>query len=383
MRILNYIHELKANDLLSDYLRHLVTGLQGQAEVYVATAKDGIQEMLDEHNPDIVHIHGLWDRYAYKLMKTAQRQGYAVVLSPHNEIGTYSMSHEHRLSKSCKLIEYQRWMMQHAEALLVTSDDEKNLMTALNWQKRIDVIKPSLLDSSLSDEEMGEEMIWFYGKVIDTRYQHRMGDTEKEAIRSMIHVGMAHDEAVTLLDSDRILTLRGLRPDQWRSILLYGDDEDIRGLISLAAQRMQLTIPAIDTSKISRYPTDEPKTMGMLPDKRLIGGNKILARKLRDITENDSEELKQITTMLLNTRTLLRKRQMSIRHLADLYDVIKYFDYDEDRLVDIAKELKIRKFLRRMLQVLADEVYLEEGFMPDFPLNDSGTRQIRSRLLLP
>lgn len=316
-------------------------------------------------------------------MKTAQRQGYAVVLSPHNEIGTYSMSHEHRLSKSCKLIEYQRWMMQHAEALLVTSDDEKNLMTALNWQKRIDVIKPSLLDSSLSDEEMGEEMIWFYGKVIDTRYQHRMGDTEKEAIRSMIHVGMAHDEAVTLLDSDRILTLRGLRPDQWRSILLYGDDEDIRGLISLAAQRMQLTIPAIDTSKISRYPTDEPKTMGMLPDKRLIGGNKILARKLRDITENDSEELKQITTMLLNTRTLLRKRQMSIRHLADLYDVIKYFDYDEDRLVDIAKELKIRKFLRRMLQVLADEVYLEEGFMPDFPLNDSGTRQIRSRLLLP
>ena len=44
--------------------------------------------------------------------------------------------------------------------------------------------------------------------------------------------------------------------------------------------------------------------------------------------------------------------------------------------------MKLRKFLRRMLQVLADEVYLEEGFMPDNPLNDSGERTIKSRLLI-
>lgn len=69
--------------------------------------------------------------------------------------------------------------------------------------------------------------------------------------------------------------------------------------------------------------------------------------------------------MLVNARTLLRNGQMSVRHLADLYEVIKYLDYDEDRLVTITKELKMRKFLRRMLQVLADKVYLEEGFQPD------------------
>lgn len=383
MKVLNYIHELKANDLLGDYVRHLVSGLQGQADVYVATFNDNIQEVLDEHNPDIIHIHGVWDRYAYRLMKIAQRQGFAVVLSPHGEIGTYSMHHEHRLSKLLKLADYQKWMIKHAEALLVTSEDEEKILSSLGWQKRIDVIKPSILDSSLTDEEMGAEMLWFYGKVIDTRYRKRLGDTEKEAIRSIIHVGMAHEESTSLLDSDRILTLRGLRPDQWRSILLYGDDEDIRGVISAAAQRMQITIPDIDTSKISRYPTDKPKATGILPDKRLIGGNKMLARKLHDITENDTEELKQITTMLLNARTLLRKGQMSMRQLADIYDVLKYFDYDEDRLVDITKEMKIRKFLRRMLQVLADEAYLEEGFMPDIPLNDRGTRRLRAELQLP
>lgn len=381
MRILQYIYQLKDNDLISDYLRQLVSVLDGQAEVYVATSQSNIQETLDEQNPDIVHIHGCWDRYAYKFMKVAIRQGYAVVFSPHGEIGTYSMRNEHHIAKTVKLVEYQRWMVKHSEALLVTSEDERNSLLALGWQKRIDVIKAPILDSSLSGKDMAEQMLWFYGKVLDTRYRRVMSDSEKEAIRSILHVGMAHDETMPLLDSDRILTLRGLRPDQWRRILLYGDDEDIRHVIDIAAQRMQLSIPAIDTNQISRYPVDEPKAMGELPYDRLIGGNKLLGRKLREVTADDPAELQQLTTMIINARTLLRKGQMSMRHLAELYDFIKYVDYDESRLVDICKEMKLRKFLRCMLQVLADEVYLEEGFMPDEPLNNRMTARIRSSLL--
>lgn len=380
MRILHYIHELKSNDLLSDYLQHLVSALEEQADVYVATARTNVQEALDEHDPDIVHIHGCWDSYAYKFMETAAKQGFAVVSSPHGEIGTYAMRHEHRLNKNLMLAEYQRWMVVHSEALLVTTDEERDQLLNLGWQKRIDVIKASILDSSLSDPDMAAQMLWFYGKVLDTRYRRVMSDSEKEAIRSILHVGMAHDETAPLLDSERILTLRGLNPDQWRRILLYGDDEDIRHIIDVAAQRMQLTIPDVNTADISRYPNDKPKAMGELPNNRLIGGNKLMGRKLREVTENDPEELKQITAMLINARTLLRKRQMSMRHLAELYDAIKYIDYDESRLVDICKEMKLRPFLRRMLQILADEMGLEEGFMPDDPIADRTTRQIRTRL---
>lgn len=187
---------------------------------------------------------------------------------------------------------------------------------------------------------------------------------------------MAHDETMSLLDSDRLLTLRGLKPDEWRRIFLYGDDEDLRQIIDTAAERIQLSLPAIDTSKISRYPTDCPKMMGSLPGDRLVGGNKLLARKLRETTEDDSEDLRQLTAMLLNTRTLLRKRQMSARHLAELYEEIKYVDYDETRFVEITKEMKLNKFLCRILQVLADEAYLEEGFMPDKPVNDRSVKKL-------
>lgn len=376
MKILHYISQLKEGDILSDYVRHLTDALKAVADVYVATFNSDIQEALDESAPDIVHIHGAWDRYAYRLMKTAISQGYAVVISPHGEIGTYAMKHEEHLSKSIKNADYQRWMISHSEALLATSDDERTALEALGWQKRIDVIRPSILDSTISEQEMAAEMMWFYTKVIDTRYRVLMTDSEKEAVRSLIHVGMAHDETMPLLDSDRILTLRGLKPGEWRRILLYADDEDLRAIIDKAAERMQLTIPAIDTSKISRYETDHPKMMGYLPVDRIIGGNKLTAHKLREETENDSEDLIQLTTMLINARTLLRKRQMSMRHLAELYDAVKYVDYDETRFVEITKDMKLRKFMRRMLQVMADEAYLEEGFMPDKPLDDSTTKRI-------
>lgn len=71
MRILHYISQLKNDDILSDYVRHLTDALKAVADVYVATFNSNIQEALDESAPDIVHIHGAWDRYAFRLMKTA------------------------------------------------------------------------------------------------------------------------------------------------------------------------------------------------------------------------------------------------------------------------------------------------------------------------
>lgn len=381
MKILHYIHKIKADDLLGDYIQHLMKGLEGLADVYVATRDSNIQEELDEHNPDIIHIHSCWDRYAYQLMRTAIKQGYAVVLSPHNEIGTYAMKHEQKLDKDIKLASYQRWMIKNCEALLATSNDECNDLLALGWQKHIDVVKPSILDGTISDEEMAQQMLDFYGKVIDTRYRLMMSDSEKEAVRSILHVGMAHDETMQLLDSDRILTLRGLKPVEWRRILLYGDDEDLRPIIDQAAMRMQLTIPSIDTSSISRYASDKPKAMGALPYDRLIGGYKLLGRKLKEETGDDSAELQHLTIMFLNARTLIRKRQMSMRHLAELYDHVKYDDYDETRFVEITKEMKIRPFVRRMLQIMADEAYLEEGFMPDKPIDDGKTKKLKAIIL--
>ncbi len=377
MKVLHYIHRRLSGDLLSDTVMRTIATLDGIADTDIITRADDYQPALDNHTPDIVHIHGCWDRYAYRLMKAAQRQGYAVVLSPHGELGTYAMRREQRIAKWWKLTDYQRWMTANCEAILVTRNDERDELLRLGWQKRIDVVGNPLLDSTLTDAETGAALARFYQKVTDTRYHVLMTREEKEAVRSMLHAGMAGDEKWALISSDQLLTLRDIKPVQWRRILLYADDEDIRAIIASAVTRLQLSIPDIDTGKIERFPNDFPKAKGALEPLRVLGRNRIRARKIKEETAEDPRELKELTVMLANAWHLVRKRRMSLRQLAELYGRIKYSDYDESRFTEITKDLRLHTFMRRMLQVMADDLQLEEGFMPDAPKDDRTTRLIR------
>lgn len=381
MRILYYISQLRDNDLRSDYVRMSMEALKDAADVFLATRTSNIKQVLGESSPDIVHIHSCWDHTACKLMKAAASLNVGIVITPHSEIGTYAMRQEEHLRKTAKNAAYQKWMISHADAVLATTEYEEQDLKKLGWQKRIDTIGSALTDSKISPESMAEKLMWLYNKVIDTRYRTQMTDNEKEAVRSLVHVGMAHDEAIPLLDSKQILNLRALKPREWRRILLYADDEDLRTIIDNAATRMLLTIPDIDTSKISRYPTEHPKAMGKIPSEKPVEWSRVMGRKIAEATSEQPEELKSIATELVNARTLLKRRKMSMRHLAELYEDIKYIDYDESILVDIAKELKIRPFMRRMLSVLAKECYLEEGFMPDKPLDDKTARRIAKQFI--
>ena len=54
---------------------------------------------------------------------------------------------------------------------------------------------------------------------------------------------------------------------------------------------------------------------------------------------------------------------------------------DEEQFARIVKRLGIRKFTARMLQIVSDDLYLGEGFLPMPPLNDRGTQRLRSKLL--
>ena len=53
------------------------------------------------------------------------------------------------------------------------------------------------------------------------------------------------------------------------------------------------------------------------------------------ITSKEDAIFKQIATIIANTRQIERKKRLSLRLLTDLYKVIKYNDYDEDRLAEV------------------------------------------------
>lgn len=379
MRILHYINSLKAGNLLSDYILQLTSEQKEYAEVKTLTSTDDFQKVAEEENPDIIHIHACWDYLAAKRAQWAVKKGYAVVLSTHWGLNEPIRSNEQRIRKFIKQMMYQQKTVHQVDAMLVTNEKERQMALTLGWQKRIDVIPNSLLNSSISASEMAEQTILYYNKVLDTRYQVAMSSMENDAVYSLLHVGLARETTHNLLPSDQLLNLRSLNPAQWRRILLYSDDENIREIIDDAISRLQLNAPNIETSTIQRFALVLPKERNPLNQQKIVGTKPLTRQRLNDNINSDETIVRIIAIMLANAHQLDRKQILSMRHLADLYTMIKYNDYDEDRLAEVLRHMRIYRFSRRIIQLLVDKLHLEEGFRPFSPLADNGLKAIMKR----
>ena len=379
MRILHYINSLKAGNLLSDYILQLTSEQKEYAEVKILTSTDNLQRIVEKEKPDIIHIHACWDYLAAKRAQWAVKKGYAVVLSTHWGLNEPIRSNEQRIRKFIKQMMYQQKTVHQVDAMLVTNEKERQMALTLGWQKRIDVIPNSLLNSSISASEMAEQTILYYNKVLDTRYQVAMSSMENDAVYSLLHVGLARETTHNLLPSDQLLNLRSLNPAQWRRILLYSDDENIREIIDDAISRLQLNAPNIETSTIQRFALVLPKERNPLNQKKIVGTKPLTRQRLNDNINSDETIVRTIAIMLANAHQLDRKQTLSMRHLADLYTMIKYNDYDEDRLAEVLRHMRIYRFSRRIIQLLVDKLHIEEGFRPFSPLADNGLKAIMKR----
>ena len=374
MRIIHYIDSIKAGNLLSDQLLRLTSAQEEYADVKTITQQGDFKKLLADFQPDIVHIHSCWQYRIASYANWAAKKHCAVVFSPHWELNERARTTEQGMRKKVKTLLYQAKMVQSTDALLVSSEHEKQEILSLGWTKRIDIVRDSVLNSTLTDDEMAQQTITFYRKVLDTRYQFVMTAMEKDAIPSLLHVGLAEESVHNLLPSDQLLNLRSLNPEQWRRVLLYADDEGVREIVDSAISRLQLNAPAIDTAAIRRFPLLRPKETTSVDTDKLVGNLPMTRQRLDDYTSKEDAIFKQIATIIANTRQIERKKRLSLRLLTDLYKVIKYNDYDEDRLAEVLRHLRLYRYSCRMIQLLAEKTLLKEGFMPFPPRNDRKTK---------
>ena len=377
MRILHYIDNIKAGNLLSDYFLRLTTAQKEYADVKTITQQGDFKKLLADFQPNIVHIHTCWEHKAATYANWAAKKHCAVVFSPHWALDEKARTTEQKSTKKVKTLLYQAKMVRGMDALLVTNEQERKEILQLGWTKRIDIVQDSVLNSSLNDDEMAQQTISFYRKVLDTRYQFAMTAMEKDAVPSLLHVGLAQETTHNLLPSDQLLNLRSLNPEQWRRIFLYADDEGIREIVDNSISRLQLNAPTIDTAAIERFPLLLPKETTSVGTDKVIGNQPMTRQRLSDYSNKEDAIIKKIATIIANTRQIERKKKLSLRLLADLYTVIKYNDYDEDRLADALRHLRLYRYSRRIIQLLAEKVLLKEGFMPIPPRDDRKTKGIK------
>lgn len=377
MKTLHYIPAINDHDLVSDYVRMLVSSSGNGDEVKVSSnAKEALQ-LLTNFAPDILHVHACWNYEAFQLVSDAYIMGgTAIVLSPHGGLDSYPRRNEQQLTKLAKTATYQYQMVRCADALMATSAKEEEEILRLGWKERIGTVTSPLLDSRIKPQEMGRQILTFYRKVIDSRYDKLMKGDEREAICSLLHAAMAEPSRRTVLASDKILTLRSIKPEQWRRIMLYAEDEDVRSLIDQGISRMQLSVPSIDTTAIDRFKSPHPKAKGALPDEHLLADNSN-EKNLPTV----EEPLKRLFILISNARYHLRRHTFSMHHLTDLYRFFNYEDYDEVEFELLIKAKKLKMLTARLISVMASTLCLEEGFMPITPLHDTKAQSIAHELL--
>ena len=379
IKVLHYINKIKQDDLRTDVVLTLVSALRQGADVTLVTEDDDLGKVLEEQKPDIVHIHNCWSMKAYCAAMKAEKAGVATILSPHWDMEPYAWHHEHCITKGIKSMLYQYKMLHRVEAMEVTSEAEKDHLLQLGWNKRVGIIPSGVLDSTVTAEQEGQTAVALYKKVIDTRYSMLMPKAEREAFYVLVRAGAMRLNAFDKIDDKELLTLRELTPPQWRRLLLLADDEDVRPLVDSAIARLQLKAPQINTQEIDRFTPYHPKAKGVLRSDVYIGKAKSPLTRLKHITDNEPV-IKSLVLMTLNAHYLMKHKKLSMRHVAELYQHIKYDEYDEDRYHEVMRGMGLDRFSRSMLQVLVDVMRLSEGFLPDKPKKGLTAKKIRKLL---
>ncbi len=298
--------------------------------------------------PDIVHLHGCWNVKLVRQALKAHRRGARIVMTPHGGLEPWIIDERRLTEKLSKTLLWQRRVVERAYVMIVHGTMEGDNLKELGWNPRMETIRNAVVTNTITPEAMARQTIDVYRKVMDSNTLELMDNNTRRLMALMLKAGITGDSR--WVERDLPDELPTLSQTEWRRLLIYADQENIRTLIDHGARLLKLSQPYIETQKIVCYlPTNY-----QLP--------KVSAILITDLVNE------------------MHKGKLSMRHLVELDRMLRRDDIEDDRLTETLDESRQLKFFRRLLQLLTEQTLLEEGFLPTLPLNDNATKKMRRQL---
>ena len=382
MRILHYIPKKQHSGLLADYLSLLLESMDKFADATLTTSPAQFRQAVQETRPDIIHIHGCWSMSAARMLTWAEQRGLPVVLSLHGSLMPWVWKAS-RMANDVKRMASVEKAVRQADAVQVDSEMEQRRMEQLAWNPRLALVMNSLYTNRTNPGRMAAQMVTLYQKVIDSNTFRLMTADEKTAENILLRQGITPEGHQSLLTAPP--EMFGLfSEDDWRKVLIHAGDEHIADYVKEGARRLGFSLDGIVTDQVDRFPQKLQKPDGLLPTDHLSARHAIKTKSTIDHLRQDekpSETEMAICHLLINVQHHLRRQSLSRRHLAQLFALLRFNDYDEDKLSRMLQKLKLTKFTARLLQILQESLGLEEGYMPIEPRNDNTANLIKKQLL--
>jgi len=352
MKIVQLYLPEAGNEMMEQYVSTLDKQMKRWTDFSTVGTATELRERLD--GADILHCHGCWNATTARALLAAQKRGIRTVLSPHSQLEPWIIRKNYAQHKLPQILLWQRKAVKQAYAVVSAGKLETSGLREIGWNKRIEVVRNSIVTSTTTDERMAQEILLIYRKILDSDPLARMSDDGRRLTQTLLKAGIAGDARWITDDVPQA------DEETWRQILIFAHHENLDDIVMRGIDLLNIESPKVDAKHISCY----------LPERY----SQPLALS-KAINYEATEE-----AYLLSAVRWMHKEGITLRPLVDLARELRRQEYDEAVLTEKLEDRHLSAFFARLLQLMSEWTGLEEGFMPTTPIDDSRTESMRQTL---
>ena len=338
------LHLYDTNDEL---IAQHVTMLEIQGAGFTTQTVSSPLEKIQVEIPDLVHVHGCWNRSVSQQAERLSQQGARIVLTPHGALQPWILSQQRPVEKTTQSALWQRRLVQQAYAVIAQGKMEYDGLRKLGWNPRVELIRNAVTTNTITPEEMRRQTSHIYQKVMDSYTLPLLSPDTVKLLAILLKAGITGDKrwvnSQFQIPNSEYIT--------WRQLLLYADHENVRQFVDRGISIMGISAPQLITANIKAYlPQDYKQPV--------------------PLTTYDPVAIAQHTM----------SEPLSLLRLVELDHALRQPDIDDNSLADELADQSMTRHFQRLLQLLSEQTMLDEGFMPLPPINDRLTQQMRRQL---
>lgn len=318
---------------------------KGSNPMNVLSAMIHVSATLRKLCPDVVHVHGSWDWRAAVVERMARQQHIVTLVSPHRGLSQELIGIDFWSKKLPRLILFQMWMVRHCTAVIAVTDKERDDIMAFGMKRRIEVLPP-LPGEKESMEPLRISLMTAYRKALDSTYTKKLTQREREVVLTAVRS--------VISDDDMVAEKPDVQGVSYRRMFFYAYDEDVTEMFIEGCRKLQIPIPPpLKVGEVPRYKNPRAKALEALRDIN------VQTKTLR-LPEDKTAERDAV--MLIAKAKALTMSRLTLRHYAELYNMFRHSDFDEDIVALELKRVGLLGFTRKMQKHLAEMFGLKQGY---------------------
>ena len=352
-----------ANSSIVAYTTMVSGAMSAHAEVVVSTHINDFKKQLSQDTFHLVHLFGAWHWSLAAALLLLHRHHLRYVYTPCGMLEPWVFKNEYWKEKFPKILLFQRSLVRNAYAIVAHGAMERESLSKLKWNTRIEVVYNPLVTTTLTDDEACAQLYSIYRKVLNSNTLALMSSQARTAIPLLIKLYQTKDKR-WLTQEEQSLCCNLTETDHYH-LLLYAWHEQVYDVFESAYTLLQLPLPSVPPKNQEAYLSAKALKATVVPAFVSLShpmGNKEVVNYFKQLLKD------------------VEKKCITLKSMIFFSLCLRNAYIDEEKLKDYLHDEKLTKSFSGMLSAVVDYTSLEEGFWPMTPKRTYLTKRIKKSI---